>query len=243
MAGLTVAAPTEGLLEVELDNGPHNLMSIAMCAELTELLLRPPPGAQVLRLWANGPAFCLGRERAGISPGDLRAEKTALVGVQRAMRATPLVTVAEVQGDAAGFGVGLLAACDVAVAVADARLWFPEISFGLAPALVLAWLPKLVGVRQALWLTATGERITAARAVQLGLLTSVVAGADELTNEVDERVAALRRRDSRIRTGFREMSVACRSLDEEQARTPGIDRRLVVGSLNRVALTRTAEKL
>jgi enoyl-CoA hydratase/carnithine racemase len=230
---LTVSSPAEGVVEVELDNGSDNLLTIAMCEQLTELLLHPPAGAHVLRLWANGPAFCLGRERAGATPADLHAETQVLVGLQRALRRTPLVTVAEVQGDAAGFGVGLLAACDVAVAAAEARFSFPEIGIGLAPALVLAWLPKVVGERQAFWLTATGEKITAARAVELGLLNAVAGSPEDLSKDVDERVAALRERDPRLHTEIREMLQAGRGLDEDQALELSVDR-LVVGSLRRL---------
>jgi len=67
----------------------------------------------------------------------------------RPLRCTRLVTVTEVRGDAAGFGVGVLAACDVAVAEAGARFFFPEVGIGLAPAVVLAWLPRVVGEREA----------------------------------------------------------------------------------------------
>ena len=233
MACLTVSTPAEGILEIELDNGPDNLISIAMVERLTELLLHPPAGAHVLRLWASGSAFCLGRERAGTTPDDLHSETEVLVGLQRALRRTKLVTVAEVRGDAAGFGVGLLAACDVAVSVSTAKFWFPEVGIGLAPALVLAWLPKIVGERQAFWLTATGEKITAERAVELGLLNAVVAGPVELSKDIDERIAALRERDPRLHTEIREMLQASRSLDEDQALELSIDR-LVVGSLRRL---------
>jgi methylglutaconyl-CoA hydratase len=233
MSGFTISSPAEGIVEVDLDNGPDNLLTIAMCEQLTELLLHPPAGGHVLRLSANGPAFCLGRERAGTTPADLHAETQVLVGVQRALRRTPLVTVAEVQGDAAGFGVGLLAACDVAVATTEARFWFPEIGIGLAPALVLAWLPKVVGERQAFWLTATGEKITATRAVELGLLNAVASGPEGLSKDVDERVAALRERDPRLHTEIREMLQAGRGLDEDQALELSVDR-LVVGSLRRL---------
>jgi methylglutaconyl-CoA hydratase len=233
MSGFTISSPAEGIVEVDLDNGPDNLLTIAMCEQLTELLLHPPAGGHVLRLSASGPAFCLGRERAGTTPADLHAETQVLVGVQRALRRTPLVTVAEVQGDAAGFGVGLLAACDVAVATAEARFWFPEIGIGLAPALVLAWLPKVVGERQAFWLTATGEKITATRAVELGLLNAVASSPEDLSKDVDERVAALRERDPRLHTEIREMLQAGRGLDEDQALELSVDR-LVVGSLRRL---------
>jgi methylglutaconyl-CoA hydratase len=142
------------------------------------------------------------------------------------------VTVAEVQGDAAGFGVGVLAACDVAVAVADARIYFPEVSIGLAPALVLAWLPRRIGERQAFWLTATGEKITAARATELGLLNAVVGSAEELRKDVDERVALLRARSPRVHAEIRDMLRAFGAVGDDQALDMSIDR-LVVGSLRR----------
>jgi enoyl-CoA hydratase/carnithine racemase len=232
MAELSVSTPAEGVLEVVLDRAPDNLMTVRLCAELTDLLLRPPEGAHVLRLSAAGPVFCLGRERPAASPGDLRAESEVLAGLHKALRHTKLVTVAQVQGDAAGFGVGMVAACDVAVAAADARFCFPEVGIGLAPALVLAWLPKVVGQREAFWLTATGERITAQRARELGLLNAVVPGQDALVADVDARVGALRARDPRVHAEIKDMLLASRGVDEDLALTMSIDR-LVVGSLRR----------
>ena len=189
-------------------------------------------GARFVHLRADGPAFCLGREREGTTPGELRSEATVLVETTRALRRTRLVTVAEVQGDAAGFGVGVLAACDVAVAVADALFSFPEVGIGLAPALVLAWLPRIVGARQAFWLTATGEKIPAARALELGLLNAVVSSPEELRKDVDERVALLRSRSPRVHGEIRDMIRAFGAVGDDQALDMSIDR-LVVGSLRR----------
>ncbi len=190
MGELAFSSPAAGVLEVVIDRPPDNLLTVGLCAELTELLLAPPPGAHVLRLRAAGEVFCLGRERAGSTPGELRSESQTLVGLHRALRDTSLVTIAEVHGDAAGFGVGVLAACDVAVAVSGASLWFPEVGIDLAPALVLAWLPRIVGERQAFWLTATGEPISAARGLELGLLNEVVSSHEAL---VEGRTGARRR--------------------------------------------------
>jgi methylglutaconyl-CoA hydratase len=234
MAGLTISPVTDGVIVVELDRGPDNLWTLADLRELMTVLTDPPEGAHVLRLRSRGEAFCLGRERGGTStaPGVVRGEAETLVAVTRAMRSTRLVTVAEVQGDAAGFGVGMLAACDVSVAVADARFSFPEVGIGLAPALVLAWLPRLIGERQAFWLTATGEKISAARALELGLLNAVVASAEELTKDVDERVALLRSRSPRVHADIRDMLRAFGAVGDDQALDMSIDR-LVVGSLRR----------
>jgi enoyl-CoA hydratase/carnithine racemase len=174
----------------------------------------------------------MGRERTTTGPGNLREETKALVELHRAQRVTALVTVAEVNGDAAALGVGLLALCDVAVAVSTARFAFPEVGIDLAPAIVLAWLPRMVGRREAFWLTATGERITAARAQDLGLINEVVSGPEALEQTVTARVAALRAHNPRVHSEIKEMLRTADSLSEEQALEASVDR-LVVASLRR----------
>jgi methylglutaconyl-CoA hydratase len=233
MAGLTISAVTDGVVVAEFDQ-PDDLWTLADLRTLAALLTDPPEGAHVLRVRSVGEAFCLGRERGGTNtaPGVVRGEAETLVAVTRAFRRTRLVTVAEVQGDAAGFGVGVVAACDVAVAVADARFSFPEVGIGLAPALVLAWLPRVIGERQAFWLTATGEKIPAARAAELGLLNGVVGSAEELRKDVDERVALLRAGNPRVHAEIRDMLRAFGAVGDDQALDMSIDR-LVVGSLRR----------
>jgi methylglutaconyl-CoA hydratase len=234
MAGFTISPVTDGVVVAELDRGPENLFTLADLRELTALLVDPPEGAHVLRVRSVGEAFCLGRERGGTStaPGVVRGEAQTLVAATRAFRSTRLVTVAEVQGDAAGFGAGVVAACDVAVAVAGARFYFPEVGIGLAPALVLAWLPRLVGEQQAFWLTATGEKLPAARAVELGLLNAVVESADDLAKEVDDRVARLRSGNPRVHADIKDMLRAFAAVGDDPALDMSIDR-LVVGSLRR----------
>ncbi|MGA8210366.1 MAG: enoyl-CoA hydratase/isomerase family protein [Nocardioidaceae bacterium] len=232
MTGLTIHDPDDGVVLVELDRPPGNLFTIELCRRLVAVLERPPEGAHVLRLRAAGDAFCLGRERGGTTPAELRTEAQVLVDLTRALRRTRLVTVVEVQGEAAGYGVGVVAACDVAVAVESARFSFPEVGIGLAPALVLAWLPRVVGEREAFWLTATGEAVPASRAVELGLLNSVVASADELRKDVDERVTALRARSPRVHADIKDMLRVFGRVDDDAALDVSLDR-LVVGSMRR----------
>lgn len=232
VAGLRVSGPDDGVLTVVLDRPPGNLLSMRVVGELTAVLSDPPPGAHVLRLRAEGDAFCLGRDRGGASAEALRGESEALVGLHRALRATRLVTVAEVAGDAAGFGVGLLAFCDVAVAVRRARFSFPEVGIGLAPAVVLAWLPRVVGERQAFWLTATGQPVGAEDAVRLGLLTGVADDEAELARDVSGRVELLRTRSPRVHADIKALLSAGRRIGEDDALELSLDR-LVVAALRR----------
>ncbi|MPZ86516.1 MAG: enoyl-CoA hydratase/isomerase family protein [Nitriliruptorales bacterium] len=222
----------DGVVSVTIDRGDGNLLTMQMCRALTRLLEEPPEGAHVLRLSARGPAFCLGRERAGETTEDLRDEVRALIGLNRALGTSPLVSVAAVSGDAAGFGVGLAALCDVAVAAPQALLSFPEVTIDLAPAVVLAWLPRIVGRRQAFLLTATGAPISAVRATELGLLTAVAPSAEALPEVVDEHVAALRARSPRVHREIRSFLAAADGASPEIVEALA-EERLIIGSLAR----------
>ncbi len=232
MNDMTIHPVEDGVVLVELDRAPENLFSIELCGRLADLLDHPPEGAHVVRFRATGDVFCLGRDRGGSTPREVRAEAEALAGLTRSAQRTRLVTVVEVQGDAAGFGVGLVSAFDVAVAVRSAQFRFPEVGIGLAPALVLAWLPRVVGRREAFWLTATGEPLQADRAAELGLLNEVVDDGDQLVKRVDEMVAALRSRSARVHGDIKDMLRVFADCGEDQALDVSIDR-LVVGSLRR----------
>jgi methylglutaconyl-CoA hydratase len=97
---------------------------------------------------------------------------------------------------------------------------------------VLAWLPRVVGPREAFWLTATGETITAARAVELGLVNATAASVEELGKQSDERAAALGRRSPRVHADIKDMIRMFAEVGDDAALDVSLDR-LVVGSLRR----------
>lgn len=99
-------------------------------------------------------------------------------------------TVARVQGAALGGGVGLIAVCDVAVVADTASFSVSEARFGILPSVIGPYVTNAVGKRQARRLALTAERIGAAEALALGLVTQVVA-LDGLDAAVDTTVAAL----------------------------------------------------
>jgi methylglutaconyl-CoA hydratase len=221
----------DGVLRVRIPLSDDGLISLADCDRITNLLNSPPPSAHVVVLEAGDGPFCLGRERTAATVHELPGEVERLVALNAALRTTPLVSVAKVSGDAAGYGVGLAALADVAIASGAAEFRFPEVEIGLAPSLVLAWLREAVGRRTAFWLTATGARISAARAVELGIISEAVAP-DDLESRVAEVVAALRRHDPRIHREIREFLRATDQATEEHA-TEMAKACLVVGSLRR----------
>lgn len=222
---------TDGVLRVRLPLSEDGLISLAACDRITHLLKNPPASTHVVVLEADEGPFCLGRERTAATVHELPGQVDRLIALNGALRTTRLVSVAKVSGDAAGFGVGLAALSDIAIASSTSEFGFPEVEIGLAPSLVLAWLQEAVGRRVAFWLTATGARITAARAAELGIISEAVAP-DDLEPRVANVVAALRRHDPRIHQEIREFLRATDQSTEEHA-TEMARACLVVGSLRR----------
>src|SRR5262249_11993257 len=91
----------------------------------------------------------------------------------------PKPTIAAVNGSAAAGGAGLVSVCDLALAVPDARLGYPEVRRGLVAAMVMPHLLRHVGERPPRWLLLAGQVIDAAEAVRTGLINAM-APADKL---------------------------------------------------------------
>jgi len=82
-------------------------------------------------------------------------------------------TLAMVQGAAYGGGVGLVAACDIAIVTPDAKFCFPEVRLGLVPAIISPYVIAAIGERQARRYFLTGEVFDATRAREIGLVHEV----------------------------------------------------------------------
>ena len=106
------------------------------------------------------------------------------------IEACPKPTVARVQGAALGGGVGLVCACDIAVAADNASFTVSEAKFGILPSVIGPYLTNAVGKRQAKRLALTTTRIGAAEALAIGLVQQVMTG-DALDAAVDAVVADL----------------------------------------------------
>lgn len=229
--GLTVEQAGT-VVRVRIDAGEGNLFTPEMTRRLTEILCTPPGGAHVVHLSASGPEFCMGRAPFRTAPGELRDDVAAIVALVDALASTSLVTVVEVQGDAAGFGVGLVALADVAVAADGVHLSFPEVDGGFAPALVLTWLGELVGRRRAFWLAATGIRIPAREACAMGLLTDVAGDAAELASAASAAIELLRSKPQRVHSDIKELLRLYAAVPAESRGSVALDR-LAFGALRR----------
>lgn len=142
---------------------------------------------------AGDRAFSAGGDLAGgllDSPVAAHGSRGALADLFRMMRRCAKPVVARVNGHALAGGFGLVAACDVVIAVETATFGMPEVKVGLWPMMISAVLQRLVPRAAALELMMTGRRIDAAEAQRLGVVSRVVP-VGELDAAVDETVNAL----------------------------------------------------
>ena len=95
-----------------IERGDQNSFSSEMIDALADAIdeATQDGSTRFVRIRARGPVFCVSRDRAGTTPEELRAEAERIVRINETLRTTPLISIAEVQGDAAGFGGGIVAA-------------------------------------------------------------------------------------------------------------------------------------
>jgi methylglutaconyl-CoA hydratase len=147
-------------------------------------------------LAAEGPAFCAGadlnwmRRMADYTRDENLADAGQLAAMLRAIYECPKPTIARVQGDVFAGGVGLVAACDIAVSVDTATYCLSEVKLGLIPATISPYVIRAMGARASHRYFLTAERFSAAEAHRIGLVHEVVA-ADALDAKVAELTSAL----------------------------------------------------
>lgn len=168
-----------GVATLTMDQ-PHNrnALTAALLNGLADGLAAAvaDPAVRIVVLTHTGPAFCAGADLSGGGRAAV-APRAGLADVLAAIQDSPKPVIAKIAGHCMGGGVGLAAVCDLSVAADDARFGFTEVRIGVAPAIIsVVCLPKLRRA-DALELFLSGERISAARAAEAGLITRAVPAA------------------------------------------------------------------
>ena len=152
--------------------------------------------ARVVVLTGAGKAFCAGadlhwmRKVMTYTYEQNYEDSLNLAKLMRQIYDCPKPVVGRINGPAIGGGTGMVAVCDIPVAAEDAVLSFSEVKIGLVPACISPYVLKRVGERYGREYFLTGERLTAQKALQCGLVNRVVP-ADELDATVEELVQQL----------------------------------------------------
>jgi methylglutaconyl-CoA hydratase len=173
-----------GIAELTLNRPEQrNALDAALIAELAAALERrlADPATRVIVLAGSGTSFCAGADLKGmraIGQGPRAAsvaDAEALATLLRTVHGAGKPVIARVQGPAFGGGLGLVAACDIAVASTDARFRLPEVQLGVVPAVISPYVIEAIGVRQARRYFLSGEAIAPERAREIGLVHELVA--------------------------------------------------------------------
>ncbi|MDR1935604.1 MAG: enoyl-CoA hydratase/isomerase family protein [Candidatus Accumulibacter sp.] len=179
----------------------HNVLDRTLVAEMTAALLAldKAPGVRVIVLSSTGKSFCAGtdpawvRETIHATPEDRLKDNRALARLLATLAGAGKPTIARVQGPASGIGVGLVAACDIALATYDSSFVLNEARYGLLPAVASPYLAAAMGERYCRYYLLTAERFSGVDAYRIGLVHEMVPDEEQLDEAIGEMIETLQK--------------------------------------------------
>src|SRR5260370_1122035 len=193
-AVLVQAKSAGGIRTVTLDSpGNANALSTALLTQLGTALddAMHDPGVRVVVLTGAGKVFCAGADlkQALSNPSGATG---LMAGVVQLLWDSSKPVICRVNGAARAGGIGLVAACDIAIAAEQATFAFSEVRIGVVPAVISVPCLRRMPSRAAAEYFLTGEVFDARRAAEIGLLTRAVT-TDDLDAEVERYASMLLR--------------------------------------------------
>ena len=173
----------------------HNAFDEVMIREIIEAFrdLGVDESVRVIVIAAEGKSFCAGadlnwmKRAADYDEDQNREDAGELALMLNAIYACPKPVIARVQGNAFGGGVGVVAAADIAIGVADVLFSLSEVKLGIIPAVISPYVIEAIGARYAHRYFVTAERFTGAEAYRIGLLHDLASSVEAM----DEQIAVL----------------------------------------------------
>lgn len=203
----------------------HNAFDETMIAELDEAArsFGEDTRVRVVVISAVGKSFCAGADlawmqrAAAYGAAENRQDAERLARMLASVADCPKPVIARVQGPAYGGGVGLIAACDIALATFEAKFALSEVKLGLIPAVISPYVIAAIGARAARRYMLTAEAFSAAEAYRLGLLHEMVADEEALDGAIAELIAAIKKNGPQAMAEAKALirNVAGRPLAEE----------------------------
>lgn len=242
MAGTVLVSVSGHVARVTLNRPEvHNAFDDRLILELTDTFerLAADRAVRAVVLCANGRSFSAGadlnwmRRTAGYSETENLEDARKLAHMLRVLDGMPQPTLALVQGPAYGGGVGLVACCDIAVAVPEAAFSLSEVRLGLLPAAISPYVVAAIGPRQARRYFLTAERFDAEMAMRIGLVHEVAPRED--LEQTGQRILAA------LAEGGPEAQAASKRLVARVARGP-LDDAMVEDTATRIAALRAGEE-
>jgi len=188
MRRLKTTIDEQGCATLQLNNpAQHNAFDDRLIAEMTAALQQfsDSPQVRVVTLCASGKSFSAGADLnwmhrvASYTRDENLHDALNLAELLKTLNELPKPTIALVQGAAFGGGVGLIAACDIAIASEQACFCLSEVQLGLIAATISPYLLTAIGQKAARRYLLSAERFSAQEALRIGLISQLVS-ADQL---------------------------------------------------------------
>src|SRR5947209_8076906 len=231
----------------EVHNAFNGQLIQDLQAVFTELV--PDEKLHAVVLAGDGPSFSAGadvsmmKESATYSQEQNISDALRLADLFDTINGFPCPVVARVNGAAMGGGAGLISVCDIVVAAENARLAFSEVKLGIAPAVISPYVVRKIGETHARVLFVTGERFSATRAREIGLVHTVVP-LEELDAAVEKTVRELLSSGPQAVRACKALALNVGKMDHDTARkyTAGLIATLRAGKEGQEGLRAFLEK-
>jgi methylglutaconyl-CoA hydratase len=204
----------------------HNAFNAQLIQDLTRAFTVLASDEQLhgVVLAAEGQSFSAGadmqmmQEAISFSEDENRQDALRLADLLQAISTFPYAVVARVHGAAIGGGIGLVAACDIAIASENARFGFSEVKLGLAPAIISPYVIRKIGETHARVLFVTGKYFDAIHAKTIGLVHTVVP-LERLEDTLQDTLQELESSASQAIRSCKTLALTIGKMDDEQARS------------------------
>ena len=196
LSTLKIERDARGVAMIAMNRpGVHNAFDEVMIREIIEAFrdLGEDENVRVIVIAAEGKSFCAGadlnwmKRAADYDEDQNREDAGELALMLNAIYACPKPVIARVQGNAFGGGVGVVAAADIAIGVADVFFSLSEVKLGIIPAVISPYVIEAMGARYAHRYFVTAERFSGAEAFRIGLLHDLASSVEAM----DEQIAVL----------------------------------------------------
>jgi len=200
----------------------HNAMNEQLMKELTDSFkkLDTDKDTRVIIITGNGKSFCAGadlnwmKSMVSYSKEENIKDSNLLLELYESIYSCSKPVIAKVNGHAFGGGIGLFAACDIAIAVPDCKFAFSETKLGIVPAVISTYISRRMKNSDMRRLFVTGERFESAYAKEVGLIDFVASeNIDEL---VEKYVKIIRSSGPKAILQVKKLVDACEKMDVEK---------------------------
>ncbi len=203
----------------------RNALSASLAADLRDAFtdLRSDTRLHAVVLTGDGPVFSAGADlnamkaSATFTQEQNLQDALAMSDLFKTINTFPCAVIGRINGAAMGGGLGLVAACDIIIAVNTAKLAFSEARLGIAPAVISPYVLRKIGKSQARMLFLTGEFFSVAYAREIGLV-HIVTTAAELDQAVEDKVCELLKSAPLALRACKALALNVGQMDSETAR-------------------------